>query len=75
MASSGSAAGSAALGSTSGVAPSDVAAAFGHTFWWAIGLSAFAIVPAVVLAVTQRRERREAKTSPPGTATPAGATT
>ena len=34
-----------------------VAAAFGHTFWWAIGLSVLAVVPAVILARTQRHER------------------
>jgi MFS family permease len=75
MASSGSSAGgSAALGSVSGAASSDVAAAFGHTFWWAVGLSVLAIVPAAILALTQRRERRQVAASPPGAATPAGAT-
>jgi EmrB/QacA subfamily drug resistance transporter len=73
MASS-SAGGSAALGSVSGAASSDVARAFGHTFWWAIGLSALAIVPAVILAVTQHREGKQVTASPPATATPAGAT-
>jgi hypothetical protein len=35
-----------------------LAAAFGNTFWWAVGMSAVALVPAVVLVVSQRRERR-----------------
>jgi EmrB/QacA subfamily drug resistance transporter len=35
-----------------------LAAAFGHTFWWAVGLSAFALVPAIALAVSQGRARR-----------------
>src|SRR3954465_10900515 len=34
-----------------------LAAAFGNTFWWAVGMSAVALVPAVVLVVSQRRER------------------
>jgi EmrB/QacA subfamily drug resistance transporter len=75
MASSGSSAGgSAALGSVSGAASSDVAAAFGHTFWWAVGLSVLAIVPAAILALTQRRDRSQATASPAGAARPAGAT-
>jgi hypothetical protein len=76
MASSGSSAtGSAALGTVSGAATSDVAAAFGHTFWWATGLSALAIVPAAILAMTQRRDRSQPTASPAAAATPAGATT
>jgi EmrB/QacA subfamily drug resistance transporter len=35
-----------------------LATAFGNTFWWAVGISAFALVPAAVLALSQRRERR-----------------
>jgi MFS family permease len=35
-----------------------LAAAFGHTFWWAVGLSALALVPAIALAVSQGRARR-----------------
>jgi EmrB/QacA subfamily drug resistance transporter len=35
-----------------------LAAAFGSTFWWAVAMSAIAIIPATVLAMTQRRERR-----------------
>src|SRR3954447_2142944 len=35
-----------------------VATAFGNTFWWAVGMSAAALVPATILALSQRRERR-----------------
>jgi len=35
-----------------------LATAFGNTFWWAVAMSAVAIVPAVVLVVSQRREQR-----------------
>ena len=35
-----------------------LAAAFGNTFWWAVGMSAVALIPAGILAVSQRRERR-----------------
>jgi hypothetical protein len=35
-----------------------LAAAFGNTFWWAVGMSAVALVPATILALSQRRERR-----------------
>src|SRR4051794_26280970 len=35
-----------------------LAAAFGNTFWWAVAMSAVALVPATVLVVSQRRERR-----------------
>jgi hypothetical protein len=35
-----------------------LATAFGNTFWWAVGLSAVALVPAVALAVSQGRARR-----------------
>ena len=34
-----------------------VAEGFGATFWWAVGMSALALIPAVILAVTQKRER------------------
>jgi EmrB/QacA subfamily drug resistance transporter len=37
-----------------------VADAFASTFWWAIALSAVALIPTGVLALTQRRERRAA---------------
>jgi len=52
MASSGSSAGgSAALESISGAASSNVVTAFGRSFWWAVGLSVLAIVPAAILAL------------------------
>ena len=69
MASSGSSAGgSAALDSISGAANSNVATAFGNSFWWAVGLAVLAIVPAAILVRTQRHDRRRA----PGTASGAG---
>src|SRR3954454_14366275 len=37
-----------------------LADAFANTFWWAVGMSVLALVPAVVLAVTQTRERAAA---------------
>jgi hypothetical protein len=37
-----------------------LAAAFAHTFWWAVAMGALAIVPTAILAVSQRRARREA---------------
>jgi nitrate/nitrite transporter NarK len=38
-------------------AAAPLAAAFGNTFWWALGLSLIALIPASVLVMTQRRER------------------
>jgi hypothetical protein len=35
-----------------------LATAFGNTFWWAVAMSAVALVPAAILARSQRRERR-----------------
>jgi hypothetical protein len=35
-----------------------LATAFGNTFWWAVGMSAVALVPAAVLALSQRRARQ-----------------
>jgi EmrB/QacA subfamily drug resistance transporter len=35
-----------------------LATAFAHTFWWAVAMSAVAVLPAGVLAVSQRRARR-----------------
>jgi EmrB/QacA subfamily drug resistance transporter len=35
-----------------------LASVFGTTFWWALGASLIALIPAGVLAVTQRRERQ-----------------
>jgi EmrB/QacA subfamily drug resistance transporter len=36
-----------------------LATAFAHTYWWAMAMTALAIVPAAVLAVTERRTARE----------------
>jgi MFS family permease len=41
-----------------------LAQAFTHTFWWAVALTAVAIVPAVVLAIAGRRSRQAAATAP-----------
>ncbi|MDP9135468.1 MAG: DHA2 family efflux MFS transporter permease subunit [Actinomycetota bacterium] len=35
-----------------------LAAAFASTFWWAVGMSVLALVPATILALTQRQEQR-----------------
>jgi EmrB/QacA subfamily drug resistance transporter len=71
---SGSSSGGAALESASGGAgaaeASHLATAFGHTFWWAIGLSVLAIIPAAGLAITQRREQERATASDPDSAAP-----
>ena len=37
-----------------------LAEAFAATFWWAVGMSVLALIPAVVLAVSQTREQRAA---------------
>jgi EmrB/QacA subfamily drug resistance transporter len=42
-----------------------LADAFANTFWWAVGMSVLALVPAVVLAVTQKRERAAAAQQEP----------
>ena len=34
-----------------------LATAFGNTFWWAVGPSLLALIPASVLAMAERRER------------------
>ena len=39
-----------------------LATAFGNTFLWAVAMSAVALIPAGILAVSQRRERRRAQT-------------
>jgi EmrB/QacA subfamily drug resistance transporter len=36
-----------------------LATAFAHTYWWAMAITALALVPAAVLAVTERRAARE----------------
>jgi EmrB/QacA subfamily drug resistance transporter len=35
-----------------------LAAAFAHTFWWAVAVGVVALIPTIVLALSQRRERR-----------------
>jgi predicted MFS family arabinose efflux permease len=35
-----------------------LATAFAHTYWWAMAVTAIAVVPAAVLAVTERRAKR-----------------
>jgi len=53
---------------------SDLAAAFGHTFRWTVGLSVLAVIPAAILAITQRREQDQAASEPDAAATsPVGA--
>ncbi|MEA2290000.1 MAG: hypothetical protein QOD55_1997, partial [Solirubrobacteraceae bacterium] len=42
-----------------------LADAFAHTYWWAMGFTALALVPAAVLAVTERRAARERAGQPP----------
>jgi EmrB/QacA subfamily drug resistance transporter len=37
--------------------PDAAAAAFGHAYWWAAGVTAFAAIPAIYLATVERRER------------------
>jgi EmrB/QacA subfamily drug resistance transporter len=36
--------------------PSGLATAFGHTFWWAVGFSALALIPALLLPAAALRE-------------------
>ncbi len=43
-------------GAASG-SPAAQAQAFGHAYWWAVAVTAFAIVPAVYLAIVERRSR------------------
>ena len=66
LAAAGAGAGSGAGGGVLQRVPEDVrqqiaeplATAFGNTFWWAVGMSAVAIIPTAILARSQRRERR-----------------
>ena len=41
-----------------------LAAAFATTFWWAVGISVLALIPATILALSQRRDREEAAAEP-----------
>jgi nitrate/nitrite transporter NarK len=43
-----------------------LASAFGHTFWWALGATLVALIPASVLVATQRRDRRAVAVRPGG---------
>jgi hypothetical protein len=43
-----------------------LASAFGHTFWWALGATLVALIPASVLVATQRRDRRAMAARPAG---------
>ena len=36
-----------------------LASAFAATFWWAVGMSLLALIPATILALVQRREQRD----------------
>ena len=47
-----------------------LAAAFAHTYWWAMAMTALALVPAAILALT---ERRAAPDRGPGAGGPGGA--
>ena len=38
-----------------------LAAAFATTFWWAVGISVLALIPATILALSQRQDREEAE--------------
>jgi EmrB/QacA subfamily drug resistance transporter len=42
-----------------------VAAAFGHTYWWSFALTAVALLPAIVLALTERGVRDRAPAPAP----------
>jgi EmrB/QacA subfamily drug resistance transporter len=49
-----------------------LAAAFAHTYWWAMAMTALALVPAAGLAVIERRAARS-RAAAPGQPVPAGA--
>jgi EmrB/QacA subfamily drug resistance transporter len=61
----GGGAGSGSLGAVPDAARARVAAplatAFAHTYWWTMAMTALALVPAAVLAVTERRAARQRK--------------
>jgi EmrB/QacA subfamily drug resistance transporter len=61
----GGAGGGGAIGSVPAAAHDRVAAplatAFANTYWWAMAMTALALIPAAVLAVTERRAARERK--------------
>ncbi|MBE2315123.1 DHA2 family efflux MFS transporter permease subunit [Solirubrobacter sp. CPCC 204708] len=39
--------------------PTAIAASFAHTYWWVVGVSIVALLPTVLLAIVERRTRRE----------------
>jgi EmrB/QacA subfamily drug resistance transporter len=41
-----------------------LAAAFAATFWWAVGISVLALIPATILALAQRQDHRAAEVEP-----------
>ena len=43
-----------------------LARAFGNTFWWALGITAAAAVPAAFLMVSERQTRRQGGQAPRG---------
>jgi hypothetical protein len=45
--------------------PAAVASGFGHTYWWAMGFTAIAMVPALVLARAQRSRPASAPAAVP----------
>jgi hypothetical protein len=45
--------------------PAAVANGFGHTYWWAMGFTAIAMVPALVLARAQRSRPASAPAAVP----------
>jgi EmrB/QacA subfamily drug resistance transporter len=48
--------------------PAAAADAFGVTYWWTLGVTAVAVIPAIVLAVVERRARRAHVAAPPAVA-------
>ena len=42
-----------------------LATAFGHTYWWTMAMTAVAVIPAAVLAITERRAARERDAAAP----------
>ncbi len=50
---------------------SGAASAYGTAFWWSAGLAALAIIPCVVLLITERRARRQVSATAVGADEPA----
>src|SRR6185295_7641464 len=42
-----------------------LATAFAHTYWWAMAMTAVALIPAAVLAITERRAARAREAAAP----------